>query len=113
MRIETTFQQGGTDRSTASLRKHATEFEGILLTEMLGKLQHTFAQSESDGAGDSASDTISSMGTQALAQALAQRNVLGIGNMVAHALTRDTTEVTGESVNSELPLADEASRSTK
>lgn len=105
MRIDGTVSQRATD-SPANLRKHATEFEGILLTEMLGKLQHTFSQSESDSTGDAASDTLSSMGTQALAQALAQRNVLGIGQMVSRALTRDTTEVTGKTVNGAMAAAD-------
>lgn len=81
--------------ATSKLRKHATEFEGMLLTELMGKMQRTFSRTESGAEeGDAASNTISSMGTQALAQALASKNVLGIGAMVARSLAGTTTEVT-------------------
>ncbi len=82
----------------ARLQKHATEFEGILLGEMLGKLQHTFVSTGDSATPDPASDTISSLGTQALAQALAARNVLGIGSLVTKQLSGNSTAVTAPAV---------------
>jgi Rod binding domain-containing protein len=100
-----------TNSKVAKLKQHATEFEGILLTEMLGKLQHTFASTEGGQDGDAASDTISSLGTQALAQALAQRNALGIGAMIARSLSGTTTPVTPGPLHFESTAADIQSKS--
>jgi Rod binding domain-containing protein len=109
MRIEAAAAPvSGTEQpAAAKLRKHATEFEGMLLTELMKKMQQTFAQTEaSDDDKDPASETISGIGTQALAQALASRNVLGIGAMVAKSLAGTSTEVTSSAVNAGRVTAD-------
>jgi Rod binding domain-containing protein len=62
------------------LAKAAQEFEAVLLSHWLEKMQQTF--SNSDQSGDPAHDTLASIGTQAVASALAARGGIGIGNML-------------------------------
>jgi len=65
------------------LTKAAQEFEGVLLTTLLEEFQKSSldASDASQGAG---SETLRSLGTQAVAQALAARGGLGIARMIVH-----------------------------
>jgi Rod binding domain-containing protein len=65
------------------LNKAAQEFEGVLLSSWLQEIQKSsLYSSEADlGAG---SETLRSLGNQAVALALAQRGGLGIARMIVH-----------------------------
>ena len=64
----------------ARLANAAQEFEGILLSTWLEKLQESFA-GQDDGS-DPAHGTLASMGTEAIASALAARGGIGIAKML-------------------------------
>ena len=70
-------QQG---EASSRLVKATREFEAILLSSWLEKMQESFAGSE-DG-GDPAHGTLASMGTQAIASALSARGGIGIARML-------------------------------
>jgi len=65
------------------LTKAAQEFEGVLLSTLLEEFQKSSLDPSgaSQGAG---SETLRSLGTQAVAQALAARGGLGIARMIVH-----------------------------
>jgi len=62
------------------LAKSAREFEAILLQDWLEKMNQSFVGVEDSP--DAAHDTVSSLGTQAIANAIAQRGGIGIANMI-------------------------------
>jgi Rod binding domain-containing protein len=67
------------------LRKAAQDFEGILISQLLGE----FKVGLSSLSGDSplaGSDTLNSLAIQSLSSALASRGGLGIGQMLVHQL---------------------------
>src|SRR5271165_1955931 len=69
---------------SSKLKKAALEFESILLQSWLEKMNQTFVgASESQ---DAAHDTVSSLGTQAIASALAVRGGIGIARMLLRQL---------------------------
>ena len=68
------------------LAKSAREFEAILLQSWLEKMNQSFAGLEESQ--DPAHDTLTSLGTQAIAQALAARGGIGIANMIVRQLQR-------------------------
>ena len=108
MRVETRQPAAALDQAASvKLRKHATEFEGMLLNELMGKMQHTFSQTEGGTeSGDAGSESIASLGTQALSRALAERNVLGLGAMVVRSLSGTTTPVTSSGLHLKAVPAD-------
>jgi len=61
--------------------KTARDFEALLLTPVLDALQRTFAGDSSDSKTPGAND-YRQMGSQALAQAIAARGGIGIGQLV-------------------------------
>jgi Rod binding domain-containing protein len=65
------------------LTKVAQEFEGILLSSLLEEVQKGTLD-PSDASLGAGSETLRSLGTQAVAQALAQRGGLGIARMIVH-----------------------------
>jgi Rod binding domain-containing protein len=67
------------------LVKAAQEFESILLSSWLEKLQASFT-GPNDGS-DAAHDTLASMGTQAIASALAARGGIGMAKMLLQHFT--------------------------
>jgi len=70
--------------ASSKLKKAAREFESILLQSWLEKMNQSFVgASESQ---DAAHDTVSSLGTQALASALALRGGIGIASMLLRQL---------------------------
>ena len=64
-------------RNVAKSEKAARDFEAVLLTPVLDSLQKTFAWDSEDEKTPGASD-YRAMGTQALAQAIADRGGIGI-----------------------------------
>jgi Rod binding domain-containing protein len=63
------------------LTKVAQQFEGVLLSSLLQEVQKGMVDSSAGGLG-AGSDTLQSLGTQAVAQALAQKGGLGIAKMI-------------------------------
>ncbi len=71
-------------RPSSKLKKSAQEFESILLQSWLEKMNQSFVgTSESQ---DAAHDTVTSLGTQAIASALAARGGIGIAAMLLRQL---------------------------
>lgn len=68
------------------LVKAAQEFEAILLSSWLEKLQSSFAGP--DDGSDAAHDTIASMGTQAIASALAAHGGIGVAKLLVQHLSK-------------------------
>jgi Rod binding domain-containing protein len=75
--------EGGASPSP-KLVKAAHEFEAILLQNWLEKMNHSFPGDNSSL--DAAHDTVSSLGTQAIATALAARGGIGIAKMILRQL---------------------------
>jgi Rod binding domain-containing protein len=65
------------------LTKAAQGFEGVLLSSWLEEAQKSSLDPSAAGK-DAGSETLRSLGTQAVAQALAQRGGLGIARMIVH-----------------------------
>jgi Rod binding domain-containing protein len=65
------------------LTKAAQEFEGVLLSSWLEEAQKSSLDPSAAGQ-DAGSETLRSLGTQAVAQALALRGGLGIARMIVH-----------------------------
>jgi Rod binding domain-containing protein len=65
------------------LKKAAQEFEGVLLASWLEEMQKSSLDSSGTGQ-EAGAETLRSLGTQAVAQALAQRGGLGIARMIVH-----------------------------
>jgi len=85
-RPEATSASGQPETSAhKKLRKAAQEFEGILITQLLGESQMGF----SSLAGDfplAGSETLNSLAVQTLSGAMAGRGGFGIGKMLIHQL---------------------------
>ena len=75
---------GDAAAASPKLAKSAREFEAILLQSWLEKMNQSFAGLEESQ--DPAHDTLTSLGTQAIAQALAARGGIGIANMIVRQL---------------------------
>lgn len=63
----------------------AQEFEASLFSSVLEKMEKSLSI-EDDQSDDAGHDTWGAMGVKAVSQALAQRHVLGIANMIEHSL---------------------------
>ncbi len=94
----TSKQPTSQDYGTASskLVKSAREFEAILLQSWLEKMNQSFVGSTDSQ--DAAHDTVSSLGTQAIATALAARGGVGIARMLLRQIRPAGTD--GEAVPS-------------
>jgi len=68
-------------KNMAKNQKAARDFEALLLTPVLDSLQKTFAGDSEDSKTPGASD-YRQMGSQALAQAIADRGGIGIARLV-------------------------------
>ena len=71
-------------RASSQLKKSAQEFESILLESWLEKMNQSFVGTSASQ--DPAHDTVSSLGTQAIASALAARGGIGIAAMLLRQL---------------------------
>lgn len=65
----------------------AREFEALLLANVLGPLERSFASISGD-AGTSGAEAYQSLGMQAVAGALANHGGIGIADMVSRSLTK-------------------------
>jgi Rod binding domain-containing protein len=78
---------GGQPETSAhkKLRKAAQEFEGMLISQLLGEFQMGFSSLSGDSplAG---SETLNSLAVQTLSNAMAGRGGFGIGKMLVHQL---------------------------
>ncbi len=74
------------------LSKHATEFEGMLLSQWFESAERTFA-SPPDQSLDPAADTLSGIGATALGMQLARSHALGIGDMIARSLSSSSNRL--------------------
>jgi peptidoglycan hydrolase FlgJ len=63
------------------LTKVAKQFEGVLLSSLLQEVQKGTLDSSGGGLG-AGSETLQSLGTEAVAQAIAQKGGLGIAKMI-------------------------------
>jgi len=69
-----------------TLRRHAVEFEAILLGQVLEKLEQTCSCVPGDQPADAGHDTESSLATQALASGIAKAGGFGFARMVLNYL---------------------------
>jgi Rod binding domain-containing protein len=76
-------EKASTGSRIQKLTKAAQEFEGILLSSLLEEVQKSSLDPSAVGQ-DAGSETLRSLGTQAVAQAWAQRGGLGIARMIVH-----------------------------
>jgi Rod binding domain-containing protein len=67
------------------LVKAAQEFEGILISQILGDFQKGLSSLDGDSS-TSAPDTLNSLAIQTLSEALARNGGLGVGSMIVHQL---------------------------
>jgi Rod binding domain-containing protein len=65
-----------------ALRRHAVEFEAILLGQVLEKLEQTCSSVPGEQPSDAGHDTESSLATQALASGIAKAGGFGFARMV-------------------------------
>ncbi len=84
----------GASSPSPKLVKAAHEFEAILLQNWMEKMNHSFLGN--DSSLDPAHDTVSSLGTQAIATALAARGGIGIANMILRQLAGKEQSGKGE-----------------
>ena len=68
------------------LMAKTTEFEAMLLEQLLDKVQKTFT-GVGDSDSDAGGDTVNSMGTQALAKGMAEQGGIGLAKMLRQQLT--------------------------
>ncbi len=83
------------------LRKHAAEFEGLLLTEVLDKLKDS-CRLPGEESSDSAGDSYQSLAGAALGKSLASKGGLGLADMLVRSLAGNRE---GPSGVKELPTA--------
>jgi peptidoglycan hydrolase FlgJ len=73
----------------AKLVDAAQQFEAMLMQEMLKPMRKGEDSWDSDKDNDSASDTISSFGTEAVAKAISKGGGLGIAKQVVRQVTQE------------------------
>lgn len=72
--------------SDRALREKASEFEGMLIAQILQKLDECYKLGNSDE-DDSTSESFQSLATSAVSGGLARSGGLGIGEMIVRSLT--------------------------
>ncbi len=72
----------------ATLKRHAVEFESILLTNVMEKLQQTYSCVPGGQPTDAGHDTEASMATQALATGIAKAGGFGFAKMILKSLQK-------------------------
>ncbi len=71
-----------TGGDAATLRRHAIEFEAMLLSQVLEKLEHAYSCVPGEHPTDAAHDTEGSLATQALATGIAKAGGFGFAKMI-------------------------------
>ena len=79
-------EPSGQSETAKALREKASEFEGILLSEILQKLSDCYKVPGAEDA-DSTGESFQSFATSALGGGLARSGGLGIGGMLVRSLT--------------------------
>lgn len=79
-------KEGAQPSANGRLRKAVQEFEALLLAQCLEKLQES-VKLETEGS-DPGAGTLSGLGTQAVASALASRGGLGLGELMLRQLEK-------------------------
>lgn len=69
-----------------ALRRHAVEFESILLGQVLEKLEHAYSCVPGEEPTDAGHDTEASLATQALATGMAKAGGFGFAKMILNYL---------------------------
>ena len=87
----------------AALRRHATEFEAILLGQVLEKLKDTYSSVPGEQPSDAGHDTEASMATQALATGIAKAGGFGFARMMLKALQPEPAEAESNAAAVEQP----------
>ncbi len=72
-------------RPQAGIQKACSEFEGVLLNEVLAKLRETFSL-QGEGASDPGSKTLAGLANQALCGAVMARGGLGLASLIRNAV---------------------------
>jgi Rod binding domain-containing protein len=72
----------------AALKLHAVEFESILLTNVMEKLEQTYSCVPGEQPTDAGHDTEASMATQALATGIAKAGGFGFAKMILKSLSQ-------------------------
>jgi Rod binding domain-containing protein len=85
----------------AALRRHAVEFESILLGQVLEKLEHAYSCVPGEEPTDAGHDTEASLATQALATGMAKAGGFGFAKMILQYLQPKVAEGQAD------PVADE------
>ncbi|ABF41928.1 hypothetical protein Acid345_2927 [Candidatus Koribacter versatilis Ellin345] len=73
-------------RPTQDIAKASTEFEAILLDQVLGKLRETFSMRDGSES-DPGSSTLSGVAEQSLCKALASRGGVGLAAMIRRSIS--------------------------
>jgi Rod binding domain-containing protein len=93
MRIDATLSSQSVDgtsrQQNAKLVDAAQQFEGMLMQEMLKPMRSGEDSWDEEKKDDSASDTISSFGTEAVAKAISKSGGLGIAKQVIRQVTQE------------------------
>ncbi len=92
-RFERTAKAKGNDE--AGLRQAAQEFESLFVSYLLKVMRETIEQSEDPGSGFGR-QIYTELFDQELARGMAQRSVLGIGDLVVRHLESDKAATTGK-----------------
>jgi Rod binding domain-containing protein len=86
-----------------ALRRHATEFEAILLGQVLEKLKDTYSCVPGEQPSDAGHDTEASMATQALATGIAKAGGFGFARMILKHLQPEPAAAESNASSAEPP----------
>lgn len=76
-------------RQTPKLVKAASDFEALLISQMLHSARESSASSLDEGGGSEANSSLMDLGEQQFAQALAASGGFGVARMVVAGLSKD------------------------
>ena len=83
----------GTKDTPEAIAKAATQFEALLITDLLKSSRESEGDEGWFGAGDESDSGLSSLAEQQLAQNLAASGGLGLGRLIAAGLTKTASEL--------------------
>ena len=87
----------------AALRRHATEFEAILIGQVLEKLKDTYSCVPGEQPSDAGHDTEASLATQALATGIAKAGGFGFARMILKSLQPEPADAESNAASAESP----------
>src|ERR1700749_4010999 len=83
----------------AKLVDAAQQFEATMLQELLKPLQHGQSSWEGESSDDTASDTISSFGTEAIAKAISRGGGFGIAKQIVSKVTLEHQRISKNKIS--------------